>query len=196
MKKTVLYTALFFLIICSAFQTVPKDHYVLDPGHTYFGFDVERFMVGEVSGRFNKCRANIEMRGDDFTSLSVKATIEVSSLDSNNKTRDGHLKGAFWLDAAKHPSIVFISKKVEKLDNQYFMTGDFTIKGITKEIQFPIDIQGPFVDPTQNKTLGIKADFSINRFDYNISFNKKMDNGSLFIGDQVKIKIRALAIKK
>ena len=73
---------------------------------------------------------------------------------------------------------------------------DFTIKGITNKVSFPIDVQGPFKDPTQNITLGLKAEFTIDRFDYGLQFNKTMDNGELFIGREVKIKIRALAVEK
>ncbi|MFD2568852.1 YceI family protein [Pseudotenacibaculum haliotis] len=196
MRKKVLFPLFTVLLVCTGFVKDTKDNYTLDVGHTYIGFDVERFMVGEVSGRFNDFSANISMKGDDVTTLQLDATIKVASLDSNNKTRDGHLKGKMWLDAQAHPEIRFVSSSVHKNGDKVSMKGNFTIKGVTKEVEFPIVVSGPFVDPTKNKTIGIKADFSINRFDYGIKFSKRMDNGSLFIGKEVKIKIRALAIKK
>jgi polyisoprenoid-binding protein YceI len=196
MKKTGLLIVLVCLFISVGFIQKISDEYTLDVGHTHIGFDIERFLVGEVSGRFNDFSASISMDGKDFTTLQLDATIQVASIDSNNKTRDGHLKGEVWLDATNYPEIHFKSKSVRKEGNRYLMKGDFTIKGITKEVEFPVVITEPFVDPTNTTTIGIKADFIINRFDYGINLSKKMKNGSFFIGKDVKIKIRALAAKK
>ncbi|MBQ4819385.1 YceI family protein [Aquimarina sp. MMG016] len=189
------------LILCitfifSGFNNNPTK-YTLDKGHTYIGFDVERFMVGEVSGRFNEFSGNISIEGEDFTTLQVQVSINTKSLDTNNETRDGHLKGEMWLNTEAHPEIKFSSTSVIKnVDNSYVMKGNLTICGITKSIEFPIQLMGPLKDPTKVTSIGIKADLVINRFDYGIQFNRKMDNGSFFIGNEVKIKIRALAIHK
>lgn len=195
-KHAIIYSFIFLLFFNGSFS-LPADTYVLDPGHTFIGFDVERFLVGEVSGRFNEFTADISMEGDDYSSLSANVTIKVNSLDSNNETRDGHLKGAAWLDAETYPEIKFVSSEVVKddVENTYTMKGALTIRGQTRAVNFPVKILGPFKDPTQSTTIGIRADFVIDRFDYGISFNKKMDNGGFFIGNEVKIKIRALAIK-
>ncbi|MDY8137100.1 YceI family protein [Aquimarina sp. 2201CG5-10] len=179
--------------ITISFNTI-YDSYVLDPGHTYIGFDVERFMVGEVSGRFNEFSGNVNIQDKDISTLKVNVKIKTNSLDTNHKTRDGHLKGQIWLYTEKYPEISFISNTVKKnKNNEYMMEGDLTIRGITNTIQFPIEVLGPFTDPTKKETIGIKADIVIDRFNYGIQLNKKMDNGSLFIGKDVKIKIRALA---
>ncbi len=188
------YYLFFISVLLFSVQTEPSS-YRLDPGHTYVGFDVERFLVGEVSGRFNDCSADIQMSGEDPSTLQVEATIQTNSLDSNNDIRDGHLKGEMWLHAEEHPTIHFRSTSVFQEGDQYMMKGDFTIKGITNQMEFPIEVLGPYKDPTQSTTLGLKAEFSIDRFDYGIQFNKTMDNGELFIGREVKIKIRALAIQ-
>lgn len=188
---------LFFILSGFQISKTTTDPYVLDVGHTHIGFDVERFLVGEVSGRFNDFSSVISMNGYDLTSLKLQAVIKVNSLDSNNDIRDGHLKGQLWLDAETYPDILFSSTSVHKTEKGgYRMSGKFTIKGITNTVEFPIEILGPFKDPTQKTTIGIKADFIIDRFDYGIKFNKKMDNGSFFIGNEVKIKIRALAYKE
>lgn len=195
MKKTGLLCMAVCLLISFGFRDKTTDSYTLDVGHTHIGFDVERFLVGEVSGRFNDFSASVSMDGKDYTTLKLDATIQVASIDSNNKTRDGHLKGKIWLDATDHPEIRFTSKSVRKEGNGYMIKGDFTIKGTTKEVEFPIAIAGPFLDPTGKTTIGIKGDFKINRFDYGINLSKKMTDGSYFIGKDVKIKIRALAYK-
>lgn len=197
MKKTALTSLLLLVCIHFGFTVITTEPYALDQGHTYIGFDVERFLVGEVSGRFNEFSADVSMEGNDYTTLQLDATIKVASIDSNNKTRDGHLKGSIWLDEANHPTIRFTSTSVEKKESgTHMMAGNFTIKGITKEVTFPIIVSGPFKDPTQQTAIGIKADFVINRFDFGINLDKKLRNGSFFIGKDVKIKIRALAYKK
>lgn len=196
MKKTFFVIMLLVISTYLSFTNITATPYQLDQGHTYIGFDVERFLVGEVSGRFNKFSADVLMKGSDYTSLKLDAIIEVNSIDSNNKTRDGHLKGKIWLNEAQYPTIRFTTTSVEKNEKgAYMMTGNFTIKGITNKVTFPIIISGPFKDPTQKTAIGIKADFVVNRFDYGINFGKKMGNGTLFIGKDVKIKIRALAYK-
>lgn len=195
MRKNRTRLAILVGMICCCTTLVSQD-YALNQGHTYVGFSVERFLVGEVVGHFNTFDASVSMQGEDFSSLKLSATINVNSLDSNNDTRDGHLKGAMWLDAQNHPEITFVTKKVSKVDDGYLMQGDFTIKGVTKTVEFPVKLLGPFKDPTQKTALGVQADFTINRFDYGISFNKKMDNGGFFIGDTVDIKIRALAYQQ
>ncbi len=191
---------LFAVAICIAislsFTSDTSEKYGLDVGHTYIGFDVERFLVGEVTGRFNEFTGSLSMSGEDATSLQVNVTINTNSLDTNNDTRDGHLKSPMWLDTAQHEQINFTSKSVSKKGDSYEMSGELTIKGITKTVSFPVEILGPFQDPTKQTAIGIKADLMIDRFDYGIKFNKKMDNGSFFIGNEVKIKIRALAYKQ
>ena len=187
-------------ILCTAIANLSfndtTDTYTLDTGHTYIGFDVERFLVGEVTGRFNEFSGNVTMKGDNPESLKVDIEIKTGSLDTNNETRDGHLKGQIWLDTNAYPEITFVSNSVKKNSGgNYVMEGDLTIRGITKRIQFPVEMLGPFKDPTQKVAIGIKADLVIDRFDFGILFNKKMDNGSFFIGNEVKIKIRALAYK-
>ena len=194
--KILLPLLLFFSFLNLGFYSV-NDQYLLDVGHTYIGFDVERFLVGEVTGRFNEFAGDISLQNENIESLQANIKIKTNSLDTNNEIRDGHLKGKMWLDTASYPEINFVSTAVTKnQENQYVMEGYLTIRGITKRIQFPITVSGPFKDPTKKIAIGIKADLVIDRFDFGIMFNKKMDNGSFFIGNEVKIKIRTLAYKK
>lgn len=111
--------------------------------------------------------------------------------------RDGNLNSEIWLDVENRAEIKFKSTKVvHKEDNDLMVSGTFTIHGVSKDIEFPTIIQGPFKDPIQKWPIGLKADFTTNRIDYGISFSKKMDNGTLFIEKDVKIKMRALAYKE
>ena len=192
---------LFIHLLLSSFTNpchyfIDSDSYSIDPSHTYIGWDVERFMVGEVTGQFDTYKAEINIDATDINTLQFKIIIDASSINSGHEVRDGHLRSDIWLDVEKYPEIIFESTSVSHLHgNTYDVKGDFTIHGVTNRVSFPAIIQGPFKDPTQKLSIGLKADFTIDRMDYGIAFSKKMDNGSFFIGKDVKIKIRALAYK-
>ena len=101
-----------------------------------------------------------------------------------------------WLDTENHDELTFRSSNIKSEDGQWFIEGDLTIKGKTNPVSFPFEMEGPFKDPTGANTIGLSGDLTINRQDYGIQFSKVMDNGELFIGNEVKIRIRALAIEQ
>ncbi len=198
MKTKLNYFLIILLTILSlSFKSDTKTTYFFDTAHTFIQFEVERFSVGEVSGKFNEFSGTIDIDENNYKTMNVDIKINAKSLDTGHKVRDGHLTGKTWLDTEMYPEILFKSTKiVEDENNNLMMEGDFTIHGITNKISFLIKVMGPFKDPTKKTTIGIKADFTIDRNDYGINFSKIMDNGSLFIGKEVKIKIRALAIQQ
>lgn len=151
-------------------------------------------MVGEVSGRFNEFKGEIHYNPDDLSSFKADVTIQTKTIDTGMEVRDGHLRGKIWLDVETYPEIRFASKKLEQKEDQLMLTADLTIHGVTKEVVFPIEILGPFKDPTQTTSLGLKGGLTINRQDYGIAFSRLMDNGKLFIGNEVRIDIQALAV--
>jgi len=172
-----------------------QTDFKLDPVHTLIQFNVERFMVGEVTGAFTEYEGSVKL--DDSNSLAVaQVTIKANSLDTNNETRDGHLTGPRWLNAAEYSEISFKSTEIYKRDGKNMIKGNLTIKGVTQEVNFSYEMKGPFKDPTGVVTLGLTGDLTINRQDYGINFSKVMDNGEMFIGNDVIIKIRALALLK
>lgn len=186
-----------FLSLCLVLLTTltySQSSFNLDPGHTLIQFNVERFMVGEVTGVFTKFQGEITMDEEDHLQ-NVQVVIDVKSLDSNHEIRDGHLKGTMWLDVDNFPEITFQSTEIYKEEEQSYIKGNLTIKDITKEVIFPFNEKGPFKDPTGAISIGLSGDLTLNRQDYGINFSRVMDNGALFIGNEVVIKIRALAIE-
>ena len=169
------------------------QEYQLDPSHTLIAFNVERFMVGEVTGKFKSFEGSISVSEGQLATAEV--TINTKTLDTDHDIRDGHLKGEMWLDVERHGEIRFVSGGVKSLDGRMWMDGNLTIKGITKQVSFPFEMKGPFRDPTGAMTIGLVGDLEINRQDYGITFSKTMDNGELFIGNTVSISIRALAMQ-
>ena len=182
------------IFFCSLFTSSTTNSYKVDPGHTYISFNVERFLVGEVTGVFTDFTGTIEYDQSDISSFSAEVVIKTHSLDSNNDTRDGHLKGDTWLHADKYPEIKFKTTRSWKEGEQHMVEAELTIHGETNTVQFPIEVKGPFRDPTGATTIGVSGDLTINRQDYGIQFSRVMDNGELFIGNDVKIEIRALAV--
>ncbi len=170
-----------------------QSTYKLDAGHTLVEFNVERFMVGEVTGKFKVFEGEVEL-GEDGTLTTASLQIESISLDTDHEVRDGHLRSAIWLDTENHPKITFVSTRVFEEEGRQYLEGNLTIKGSTRPIQLAFDMKGPFEDPTGATTIGLVSDLVIDRQNYGISFSKLMDNGELFIGNEVRIRIRALAI--
>ena len=188
------YAIVFFLFSCFSTIGHSQSTYQIDVTHTFINFGVERFMVGEVTGRFNEFSGYLSYNPEDLNQTKIEVSIKTGSIDTGFEIRDGHLKSNVWLDAEKFPEINFKSKRVFLKNDQTFITGDLIIHGVKQEVTFPIVIKGPFIDPTNSKTIAITGELIVNRQDFGITFSKKMDNGHLFIGNEVKISIRALAV--
>ncbi len=96
----------------------------------------------------------------------------------------------------KHPTITFVGKKLEREGDQWVMVGDFTMHGVTKEIRLPFTLSGPIKDPWGNTRIGLKAETTLNRKDYGLTWNKVLEAGGLAVGETVKIQISGEAVKK
>ena len=196
MKKNVLIPkALLFAFAASCWSQSHSQQFQLDPGHTLIEFNVERFMVGEVTGKFNEFDGYVTI--DDANQVeAVQVTIQATSLDTDHEVRDGHLKSAIWLDTENYDQISFASSGIRKDGDQLWIDGTLTIKDQSNEVSFPFELKGPFKDPTGMTTIGLSGDLIIDRQDYGIQFSRLMDNGELFIGNEVRIRIRALAARQ
>ncbi len=193
MVKNILKSVLLLFLLTAATKTTSTT-YKLDTAHTFIQFSCERFMVGEVTGKFKDFDGSITYDPGNPESMNIDVTIQTRSLDTDHETRDSHLRGETWLHVEKYPLIKFKSKKIEKEGDQLKVTGDLTIHGVTNEVEFPFTLKGPFEDPTGNLTVGLAGELTINRQDYGINFSRIMDNGEFFIGNNVKIDIQALTI--
>jgi polyisoprenoid-binding protein YceI len=162
-----------------------------DPAHTSAQFAVKHLVVSTVRGSMGRVSGAVEFDEADPAKSTVQATIDVRGIDTNDEKRDEHLRGADFFDAAKYPTITFQSKSAERVaDGKYKVTGDLTIKGVTKEVV--LDVEGatkPIRDPFGNTKLGGIARTKINRQDFGISWSRTMDGGGLVVGDEVDIVI-------
>ena len=171
------------------------DAYTVDNAHASVGFTVRHLVISKVRGRFDTFDAKILIDPADITKSSMQGTIKVASINTDNEKRDKHLRSPDFFDAEQHPEITFLSKRIQKNGDAYVMIGDFTMRGVTKEITLPFTVTEPIVH--RNKTrVGFEAELQIDRQDYGISYNTVADTGGLVVSNEVKIEINGEAIKQ
>jgi polyisoprenoid-binding protein YceI len=177
------------------FEAIPTGDYKVDPAHSVIGFSIRHFEISFVRGRFKDFNAMIHYDASDMTKSTVEFTAKVESIDTGVAGRDNHLRAADFFEVAKHPEMTFKSTKVEKKGNGYVLHGDFTLKGVTKQISFPFVLTGAVKDNRGNVRFGVAAETKINRRDYGITWGAKMANGGLNVGDEVIIDLQLEAVK-
>lgn len=193
MKHRTLSLSLFFIL--SSF-IVNAATYTLDPSHTSIGFNVKYLMITDVIGQFKTYEAEIELEENTNELKGVEANIQVSSIDTENAKRDGHLKSPDFFDVEQFPNILFKSRTVNKLGtDEYEVIGDLTIKGITKTITLRGKNTG-FIDAGMmgGKRAGFSATAMINRKDFGLNWNRKLDQGGLLVGNEVTIELKIQAV--
>src|SRR5271169_1124664 len=170
----------------------------IDPAHSAAHFSVRHLMISNVRGEFTKLSGSALINPADPAKSSVEITIQAASLNTREPQRDEHLRSADFFDVANHPTLTFRSKRIEALGAENFkLTGDLTIRGVTKEVSF--DVEGPTAsvkDPWGNIRAGIAASAKINRKDFGVAFNALTETGGVVVGDEVKITIEAELIQQ
>ncbi len=197
MKGLKVLSCAMMLVVGVVFSSmVSADEYSIDKTHSTIGFSAKHLMVSKTTGMFKDYDGVIMFDPNDLAASKIEMTIQAASIDTRNEQRDGHLKSADFLDAEKFPALTFMTKTIAKEGDVYNLTGDLTIKGVTKEITIPAEISGPVNSPMGGEAIGITANFKINRQDYGVSFNKTMDNGGFVVSDDVTVDVTIEAYKK
>ena len=170
----------------------------LDPAHTSVQFSVRHLMVSTVRGAFAKVTGTVQVDEKDLTRTKIQATIDAASIDTRVEKRDTHLKSPDFLDVARYPTIVFVSKNVEAGAPGHFkVIGDLTLHGVTREVS--LDVEGPtpeIKDPRGNTRAGAQATTTINRKDFGLTWNQVLETGGVAVGDEVTITIDVEATKQ
>ncbi|KAA3656958.1 MAG: polyisoprenoid-binding protein [Calditrichaeota bacterium] len=185
-----------FAIYTLASTSFAAENYKTDRAHSSVEFVVRHFMINKVRGEFKDFTATATYDAEDMSKWSVSATIQTASIDTENEKRDNHLRSPDFFDAENNAEITFTSKSITKNGDEYVAVGDFTMRGVTKEIQLPFTITGKITDPWGNERIGIESSLTINRQDYGVSWSKSMDNGGLVVSDEVKIELNMELVKK
>ena len=164
----------------------------IDPAHTSAQFAIRHLMVSTVRGDFRKVSGKVNLDDQDVTKSTVDATIDVASIDTGIAKRDDHLRSADFFDVAKYPTMTFKSKKIQKGsgDGNYKITGDLTLRGVTKEVV--LDFEGnlkPVKSPQGKTLIGGMATTKINRKDFGLTWNAALETGGVAVGEDVTITI-------
>lgn len=192
MKKINLLTIALFLISSIAFA---QSAWNVDKSHSKVGFTVSHMVIVDVDGFFKEYSVDVKA-SDDFTDAKVSFEAEVNSIFTNNDKRDAHLKSADFFDAENHPKITFVGKSMKKVDEKnYILTGDFTMRGVTKEIELDVKYKGLINDPWGNTRAGFGISGEVNRFDYGLQWNKVLETGGLVVSEEVELDIDLELIK-
>jgi polyisoprenoid-binding protein YceI len=172
--------------------------YKFDNAHTAIEFRVKHFGLVDVPGFFRDFTGSIDINAADMTKSSVEFSAKMTSVDTGVAGRDNHLRTADFFEVEKYPEMIFKSTKVEMRGSAWYLTGDLTMKGVTKSVTFPFDLVGFLPDARSGGTrVGVVGEATINRRDFGITYGANLPNGAQAISDNVRVvlNIEALAPK-
>ncbi|GGB09519.1 polyisoprenoid-binding protein [Macrococcus hajekii] len=163
-------------------------NFKLDPVHSSVAFSIKHLMVSKVKGEFTSFDGELTGDANDTSSLQLKGSVKVDSIDTRNADRDGHLKSADFFDAEQYPEITFVSKSI----TDSTITGDLTIKGETHEETFDVQHNGVSKNPmTDGEVTGVIVKGKINREKYGITWNQALETGGVMVGKDVDFEVGA-----
>jgi polyisoprenoid-binding protein YceI len=169
----------------------------LDPAHSTAQFKVKHMMISNVKGNFTGLSGVLKLDAANPSGSSVEASIDVTTVNTGDAQRDGHLKSADFFDADQFPTLTFKSTKVTSSGGgDYAVTGDLTLHGVTKSVTFSVeDVSEPSKDPWGNLRIGLSASTKINRKDFGLSWNAALETGGVLVGEDVTISLDVQFIK-
>ena len=179
MKRSFLATVLAGVLMSTTMASAAL--YKVDPSHSTVGFKVKHMMISTVTGKFNNFNGTYDLEKGVFKSLS--GNIKADSIDTGITKRDDHLRSADFFDVANFGDITFVMTSATKSK----MTGNLTIRGVTKKVTMNIEMGGVVEDPWGNQRSGFVLNGKINRKDFGLNWNKAIEAGGVVVGDEVKL---------
>ncbi|WP_232549254.1 YceI family protein [Propioniciclava soli] len=170
--------------------------YTLDPTHSEVGFVTRHAMVTKVRGRFNDYSGTATIDGANPSNSSLEVTVQAASLDTNNADRDTHVRSADFFDVEQYPTITFRSTDFAVSNDTVDVTGDLTIKDVTKSVTIPFDFNGAATDPFGNERIGFEGKVDVSRADYGLTWNAALETGGFLVADKVTLEFEVSAVKQ
>ena len=168
----------------------------IDPTHSRVGFSSRHAMVTKVRGAFNDVSGTAQLDAEDMSRSQVRVVLQVASVDTRSPQRDAHLRSADFFDAQQHPTIEFDSTAVDEVDeNQFIVTGDLTIRGVTRTISVPLELLGVDTDPFGQLRAGLEGSRRIDRKDWGVSWNTPLDSGGVLVSDKITLEFELSLVK-
>jgi len=188
-KLTMLSVALAVLLVSAPFASAAPTTWTIDPNHSSVEFSI-RHLFSKVPGKFTKFSGTIVYDAANAPSSSVKAEIDAASISTANEKRDGHLKSEDFFDVAKYPTIVFESTSTTAAgENKLKVAGNLTMHGVTKPVTLDVTFLGAGPGMGGRQVSGFEAVGKVNRKDFNIVWNRNLDQGGTLLGDDVDIRL-------
>jgi len=166
----------------------------VDTAHSVVGFTARHLMISKVRGRFTDFSASVTIAEDPLQS-HVEATVDLGSVTTGEEQRDAHLKSADFFNVDEHPHMTFTSTSLKPDDDDYIMTGDLTVAGKTRSVDFELEFDGVEKDPWGGTRAGFTATTEISRKDWEMTWNVALETGGVLVGDKVKVEIDVGLVK-
>lgn len=168
--------------------------WTVDPSHSSVGFVVRHMMVSKVRGRFTDYDADVVIDEDPAKS-KVSATVQMASIDTNDKSRDEHLRSGEFFDVENHPTMTFEATGVSGSGSNYQLAGELTVRGVTKPVVFDVEFHGVGKNPWGATVAGFSATSTISREQFGLSWNQALETGGFLVGDKVNLELEIEANK-
>jgi len=170
--------------------------YAIDPSHSRIGFVARHAMVTKVRGSFNEFEGTAHLDGANPAASTARVVIQAASIDTRNEQRDAHLRSNDFLSLDEFPEVTFVSTSARQVAADAFeLTGDLTIKGVTKSVTIPFSYEGSAQDPFGNTRVGFEGSVVINRKDYGVTWNAALETGGVLVSDKITLEFEVSAIK-
>jgi polyisoprenoid-binding protein YceI len=168
--------------------------YVLDSAHTRIGFSARHAMVTNVRGQFDTFEGAAHIDTTDPAASTVRVTIKADSVTTGQEQRDGHLRSGDFFDVENHPDITFVSTSVQRDGSEWSISGDLTIKTVSRPVTVLFEELGSAKDPYGNLRVGFEGGVTINRSDWGLSFNAALETGGVLVSEKIKLDFDISAI--
>jgi polyisoprenoid-binding protein YceI len=174
-----------------------KTTWVIDPSHSEIAFKVKHLMISNVKGHFGEFSGQLVSDGNDFSTSEINFQINPASISTGAADRDGHLKSPDFFDVENYKEITFTSGKLSKVsDDEYALSGNLTIKGISKPVKLEVEFGGLMTDPWGNQKAGFSLNGKVNRKDFGLTWNAALEAGGVLVGDEIRISSEVQLLKQ
>jgi polyisoprenoid-binding protein YceI len=174
-----------------------KTTWVIDPSHSEIAFKVKHLMISNVKGSFGEFSGQLVTDGDDFSTAEISFQINPASITTGAGDRDGHLKSPDFFDVEKFKEMTFTSGKlVKKGDDEFVLTGDLAIKGVSQPVKLDVEYGGLMTDPWGNVKAGFTINGKISRSNFGLTWNAALEAGGVLVGDEIRLNLDVQLLKQ
>ena len=169
----------------------------IDSSHSHINFTARHMMISKVRGSFENFSGTVNFDEQNPANTTVNVEVDLTSIATRDEQRDGHLKSPDFFDVENHPTMKFVSSRVEQIDeNNGRLYGQLTIKGISKEVVLDVEYAGIAKSPWGTESAGFSATGSLNRKDWGLNWNQALETGGVLVGDKINIEIELELVKQ